>query len=106
MKKKSKFAREIEYFAETDLRNNDFFPKTPDILFKKENIDINGHIVNWIESKSNFGSPPEFRQNYRKQLSNYTELYGHGIVVYWYGYVEGINNDDSITVVEKEFFEG
>jgi hypothetical protein len=96
----------IEYYAETDLRDDDHFPKTPDILFKRECRDIKGHIVNWIESKSNFGSPPEFRNNYRKQLSSYTELYGPGIVVYWYGYVEGINKDASITVVERAFFYG
>lgn len=96
----------IEYYAESDLRFNDHFPKTPDILFKKEDVNIKGHIVNWIESKSNFGSPTEFRNNYRKQLSSYTELFGPGIVVYWYGYVEGINVDTSITVVEREFFYG
>jgi len=95
----------IEYYSEVDLRDNENYPKTPDILFKKEGQNIKGHIVNWIESKSNFGSPTEFRINYRKQLSSYTELFGPGIVVYWYGYVEGINKDSSITVVEKEFFE-
>lgn len=95
---------DIEYYAEEDLRDNDDFPKTPDILFKSEGQNIKGHIVNWIESKSNFGSPPEFRINYRKQLSSYTELFGPGIVVYWYGYVEGVNKDSSIVVVEKEFF--
>lgn len=94
----------IEYYSEVDLRDNEEFPKTPDILFKKEEQNIKGHIVNWIESKSNFGSPPEFRSNYRKQLSHYTELFGPGIVVYWYGYVEGINSDTSIHVVEREFF--
>ena len=94
----------IEYYQENDLRYDDFFPKTPDILFKKEGQNIRGHIVNWIESKSNFGSPTEFRANYRKQLSHYTELFGPGIVVYWYGYVEGINPDTSITVVERGFF--
>ncbi len=96
---------EIEYYAETDLRYNDDFPKTPDILFKKPERNIKGHIVNWIESKSNFGSPPEFRINYRKQLSSYTELFGPGIVVYWYGYVEGISKDSSVVVVERSFFE-
>ena len=64
----------IEYYAEEDLRDNDNYPKTPDILFKKEGVNIKGHKVNWIESKSNFGSPTEFRANYRKQLSSYQEL--------------------------------
>lgn len=94
----------VDYYTEVDLRDDDFFPKTPDILFKKENIDINGHQVNWIESKSNFASPTEFRSNYRRQLSHYTELFGPGIVVYWYGYVDGVNTDTSITVVDRDFF--
>jgi len=96
--------REIEYYAESDLRFDDHFPKTPDILFKKEGRNIKGHIVNWIESKSNFGSPTEFRNNYRRQLASYTELFGPGIVVYWYGYVEGVNKDSSVVIVEREFF--
>jgi len=93
----------IEYYTERDLRDREEFPKTPDILFKKEE-NIRGYVVYWIESKSNFASPTEFRNNYRKQLSSYTELFGTGIVVYWYGYVEGINTDPSIYVVEGEFF--
>ncbi len=94
----------IEYYAEHDLRGNKNFPKTPDILFKKHEVNIKGYLVNWIESKSNFGSPSEFRNHYRKQLSSYTVLYGPGIVVYWYGFVKGVNKDSSIVVVERDFF--
>lgn len=81
----------IEYMTENDIRDaaEGENTKTPDCLLKKPMV-YKGHKINWIESKASFGDSVEFRFNARKQLCPYTELFGPGVVVYWTGYVNGM----------------
>lgn len=81
-------ARGIEYATEEDLR--DTFKKTPDALLK-EPILYDGLQVRWIESKASFGDPYEIKRHVRRQMEPYVDLFGEGIVVYWYGYVEDVD---------------
>ncbi len=76
----------IGYRTEKDLRGK--YAKTPDALLD-EPITFNGQKLTWIESKANFGDDVELRKNLRRQLAPYTEIFGEGGVVYWYGYVDG-----------------
>ncbi|XP_017955239.1 uncharacterized protein C15orf41 homolog [Drosophila navojoa] len=76
----------IFFYDERDLRRMGY-DKTPDIkvilpfLYK-------GHIVNWIESKANFGDPKSHKWNIQQQLLSYCNRFGPGIIIYWFGYHE------------------
>jgi CDAN1-interacting nuclease 1 len=83
----------VTYRTEKDLRGK--FQKTPDALLDRP-ITLFGQKLNWIESKANFGDDVELRRNLRKQLAPYTELFGEGAVVYWYGYVDGATSPPGI----------
>jgi hypothetical protein len=77
----------IGYRDEEELRGN--YPKTPDILLDAP-IVYNGTKLFWIESKGNFGDRMEISRNFKRQLKPYSELFGPGMVIYWFGVVEGL----------------
>jgi hypothetical protein len=96
--------RNISYMTERDLKKlKGQYTKTPDVLFMHPQI-IGGKKVSWIESKANFGDVVEIRRNLRKQLIPYVKLFGHGYVVYWFGYVTDIAPPEGITLVDGAFF--
>jgi hypothetical protein len=92
----------IGYRTEKDLRGK--YAKTPDALLD-EPIIFYGQKLKWIESKANFGDDVELRKNLRRQLGPYTELFGEGAVVYWYGYVDGAVSPDGILLWDGTTFE-
>ena len=83
----------IGYRTEEDLRGK--YRKTPDALLDKP-IIFYGQKLTWIESKANFGDDVELRKNLKRQLGPYTELFGEGAVVYWYGFVDGAESPPGI----------
>jgi hypothetical protein len=83
----------IGYRTEKDLRGK--YAKTPDALLD-EPIYFRGQKLTWIESKANFGDDVELRKNLKRQLGPYTEIFGEGAVVYWYGYVDGAESPPGI----------
>lgn len=91
----------IEYQQEKDLKEK--YPKTPDFLLKKS-LKIDGDDIHWIECKASFGDEVEMKRNYRRQLLPYKELFGDGMVVYWYGYIEDAPHDEDILIATQEFF--
>ncbi len=93
----------IGYRTEKDLRGK--YAKTPDALLD-EPIIFYGQKLTWIESKANFGDDVELRKNLKRQLGPYTELFGEGAVVYWYGYVDGATSPEGILLWDGETFEG
>ena len=93
----------IGFRTEKDLRGK--YAKTPDALLD-EPIIFYGQKLTWIESKANFGDDVELRKNLRRQLGPYTELFGEGAVVYWYGYVDGAESPPGILLWDGETFEG
>jgi len=93
----------IGYRTEKDLRGK--YAKTPDALLD-EPIIFFGQKLTWIESKANFGDEVELRKNLRRQLGPYTELFGEGAVVYWYGYEEGAESPPGILLWDGDTFEG
>jgi hypothetical protein len=92
----------IRYRTEKDLRGK--YTKTPDALLD-EPIIFYGQKLRWIESKANFGDDVEIRKNLKRQLGPYTELFGEGAVVYWYGYVEGADSPPGILLWDAETLE-
>ena len=93
----------IGFRTEKDLRGK--YQKTPDALLD-EPIIFYGQKLTWIESKANFGDDVELRKNLRRQLAPYTEIFGEGAVVYWYGFVDGAESPPGILLWDAETFEG
>jgi hypothetical protein len=79
--------RNIGFRDEEELRGN--YPKTPDILLDTP-LEFDGTRLFWIESKANFGDRIEISRNFKRQLKPYSELFGPGMVIYWFGVVSGL----------------
>ena len=97
----------IKYLTENDIKaaaEDQQDIKTPDFLFKKS-IKINGKESFWLESKASFGSPNEMKRNYKKQLNPYEKLFGPGIVIYWYGFVEDYPISKDTQIGDGTFFD-
>jgi len=77
--------KNITYRSEEDLRAEG--KKTPDFLFERP-LFYRGEEVNWIESKASFGDLKEINKNLDKQLLAYRKLFGPGMVIYWFGFVD------------------
>ena len=97
-------ARALEFRTEKDLRRE--YDKTPDILLHRP-IDVNGSKAYWIESKATFGDLHEVRRHVKKQLAPYANLFGDGIVVYWFGFVDNVELPvpEGVAVVDANWFE-
>ncbi|MFQ6012374.1 MAG: C15orf41 family protein [Thermoplasmata archaeon] len=80
-------AQGIPFRKEAELRNR--YEKTPDALLQNP-LELDGRRIQWIESKASFGDPYEVRRHIRRQLSPYVDLFGEGMVVYWFGFVEDV----------------
>ena len=94
----------LEYRTEKDLRAE--YDKTPDVLLHRP-VELDGSKKYWIESKATFGDPYEIRRHIRKQLEPYTDLFGDGMDVYWFGYVDDVDLPvpEGVSVVDATFFE-
>lgn len=68
------------------------YPKTPDALLAYP-VEIDGHIVNWIESKALFSDVPTHQTYLRDQYWPYYNRFGPGLVIYWFGFLDEINSD-------------
>src|SRR5574340_583138 len=97
-------ARDLQYETEKDLRAK--YDKTPDILLHKP-LEMNGSKKYWIESKAIFGDPFEVKRHIKKQLRPYSELFGDGTVVYWFGHVDDQKYDlpEGVDILDGTFFE-
>jgi hypothetical protein len=93
----------IGFRTEKDLRGK--YQKTPDALLDEPIVYL-GQKLTWLESKANFGDDVELRKNLRRQLAPYTQIFGEGAVVYWYGYVDGAESPPGVLLWDGETFEG
>jgi len=96
--------RGIEYRTENDLRKQ--YEKTPDTLLRTP-IEWDGSKKFWIESKATFGDPVEIRRHIKKQLEPYANMFGDGLVVYWFGYTDDVDHrePEGVTIVDAAPFE-
>lgn len=93
----------IGYRTEKDLRGK--YSKTPDALLDQP-IMFYGQKITWIESKGNFGDDVELKKNLKRQLGPYTEMFGEGAVVYWFGYIDGAESPTGILLWDGPTIEG
>ncbi|XP_050075234.1 CDAN1-interacting nuclease 1 [Anopheles maculipalpis] len=87
-----KMAREagMVFYDEGDLRRTGY-DKTPDLKMAVPFM-YRGQVINWIESKASFGDVDSHKRYVKDQLSSYGNRFGPGIVIYWFGYVESIED--------------
>ncbi|KAH8300376.1 hypothetical protein KR018_000527, partial [Drosophila ironensis] len=76
----------IHFYDEQDLRRMGY-DKTPDIKMIVPFL-YKGAVINWIESKANFGDPKSHKYNIQQQLQSYCNRFGPGMIIYWFGYLE------------------
>ncbi|MDD2439498.1 MAG: C15orf41 family protein [Methanosarcinaceae archaeon] len=91
----------IAYLNEAELRKNGD-GKTPDFVLQVP-LSLEGVKVRWIESKALFGDENEHRHYIKKQFKEYSELFGEGMVVYWYGFLEGLPSE-TFLIKDSNFF--
>jgi len=65
-----------------------------------------GRKICWIESKASFGDEEALRSD-SGQLRSFSESFGPGLVVYWMGYIDGMDCPEGlyisdISVLEKK----
>ena len=83
--------KEISYCTEAEIRALGD-GKTPDFVLETP-VCVDKTMINWIESKALFGDDFEHEHYAKKQFREYTEIFGKGMVVYWYGYLEDLPSD-------------
>jgi hypothetical protein len=91
-------AHGIEYMRESEMPSKEG-QKTPDALLK-EPVEMYGKKIYWMDSKASFGDPEEIKRSYERQFKYYVELFGAGMAIYWYGYVE-TNLPEGLIVVDE-----
>ena len=96
-------AHKINFLSQDENKQLGFHFRTPDFLLENP-LDVNGKKIHWIESKASFGDDREIKKDHKKQLQPYTEHFGPGMVVYWYGFIDDIKLDDNIILASSEFF--
>ncbi|MBN3037374.1 MAG: TPD domain-containing protein [Candidatus Diapherotrites archaeon] len=105
-------ARGRAFKEEADLKSNG--GKTVDFLLD-EPLEVEFQTgaphekIYWIESKASFGDMSKMKRDYEKQLKPYTELWGPGMVVYWFGYLEDMElwlEARDVKLVRSDFFDG
>ena len=93
--------RNISFYNEHYLRDKGY-DKTPD--FKLEiPIAVDGVVVNWVESKAQFGSFSVHQKYINEQYLSYWNRFGPGLVIYWFGFVDNIieSSETKFIVMDK-----
>jgi hypothetical protein len=81
----------IKYRTQEDLTKEQmskdgYVSNTPDFLIDS-NLEINSHIVKWIDAKNFYGSNIDFVKNkIKKQIKKYINTYGPGCIIFNYGF--------------------
>ena len=77
----------IPFLTEAEMAARGY-PKTPDIKFEVPILVEGRFVVNWIESKATFADPETLAASLRDQFTAYSNRYGPGLVIYWFGHVK------------------
>ncbi|KAK0046884.1 hypothetical protein Bpfe_023751 [Biomphalaria pfeifferi] len=90
--------RENMCFIDEDQMREEGYDKTPDIRLKIP-VLIKNRVVNWIESKASFGDPINHQQYMTDQFLPYKNRFGPGAVIYWFGYVEELGDNEETDIL-------
>ncbi|XP_064601584.1 CDAN1-interacting nuclease 1-like [Liolophura sinensis] len=91
---------DLAYIGEEEMRARGY-DKTPDIKMEVP-IAVNGHVVNWIESKASFGDEHSHKGYEKDQFWSYWNRFGPGMVIYWFGYIKelDVNREKGIMLMD------
>lgn len=92
----------ISYQDEHELRAKGY-DKTPDFKLVIP-FAYQGHVINWIESKALFGDEEKHNGYLKEQLWSYWNRYGPGMVIYWFGFIDEIDNNRDKGIVVCDHF--
>ncbi len=75
-------------------------PQVP-IAVRDPQMGSSWRLVSWIDSKATFGDDRIHTRQYEEQYTTYVNRYGPGLVIYWFGCVEGLSClDPNVAVLE------
>lgn len=93
----------LSFRDELQLRQSGF-DKTPDLKLEIP-IAVSGHVVNWIESKASFADVETHKGYIKEQFMSYWNRFGPGLVIYWFGFVERLENiEDTAHFIVRDKF--
>ncbi|KAK3608617.1 hypothetical protein CHS0354_042615 [Potamilus streckersoni] len=92
----------LSYIGEEQMRAKGY-DKTPDIKLEVP-IAVDGHVINWIESKASFGDEYSHKMYLKDQFWSYWNRFGPGMVIYWFGFIEELDvNRDKGIILHDDF---
>ncbi|KAL6763291.1 hypothetical protein V8C86DRAFT_2498203 [Haematococcus lacustris] len=59
------------------------------------------HVVTWIDSKATFGDDRMHSKQLEEQYSTYVNRYGPGLVIYWFGFIDDLNTDANVLLLDR-----
>ncbi|XP_071552459.1 CDAN1-interacting nuclease 1 [Panulirus ornatus] len=92
----------ISFHHEDELRLKGY-DKTPDIKLDIP-IAVDGHVINWIESKASFGDEDSHRSYLKDQFWSYWNRFGAGLVIYWFGFIEELDEHQEKGIILRDSF--
>ncbi|KAJ9599051.1 hypothetical protein L9F63_010508, partial [Diploptera punctata] len=92
----------LAFYNEEHLRQHGY-DKTPDIKLEIP-IAVDGFVVNWIESKALFGDEEGHNAYFRDQYLSYWNRFGPGLVIYWFGFIETLEQRTEKCIIIREDF--
>jgi len=90
-------------FSDENVMRGQGFDKTPDVKLEIP-IAVDGHVINWIESKALFGDPETHHGYLSEQFWSYTNRFGPGMVIYWSGYITQLDTNKNAGIILKDHF--
>ena len=90
-------------FSDEHVLRGQGYDKTPDIKLEVP-IAVDGHIINWIESKALFGDPEAHQGYLRDQFWSYMNRFGSGMVIYWFGYINQLDINRNAGIILSDHF--
>ena len=79
------------------------YDKTPDVKLEVP-IAVNGHVINWIESKARFGNEDIHKNYIKDQFLSYWNRFGPGLVIYWFGFLDTLSQPSERKFIIMDHF--